>query len=212
MKGRGKAGRENSDLRQDPEQCRCGQEHHALLSTGDPPSSPSPSHASPGTRLSSLLELVGRLSVAQQARRCVTGGHCQHGGSRTDPTALCGGGRGDLRSPGHLGILAIRLITDETVLQTHAQPLASPSECFVLGKGVLGEVAAPRGTHPKALWPEPLGDLSVRSGYPPPHGPWPWVNPLPLARQRQLPLPVSTGLAKAPTLCWHRILRLNPPA
>lgn len=176
-----------------------------------PPTSPSPSHASPGTRLSSLLVLVGRLSAAQ---RCTTGGHRQR---RASPTARYGGGRGDLCFCGHRGDLAVTLIADKIVLQIHAQPLASPSGCLVQGKGVLGEVAAPRGTHPrrthpKVLWPNPFGDLSARSGYPPPHGPWPQANPLPLARQHPLPLPLSTGLAKAPTLCWHRILRLNPAA
>lgn len=133
------------------------------------------------------------------------------------PTALYGGGRGDLCSRGHRGDLAITLTADEIVLQIHAQTPASPSGCFVQGKGVLGKVAAPRGTHPrrthpKVLWPNPSGDLSARSGSPPPHGPWPRANPLPLARQHPLPLPPSTGLAKAPTLCWHRILRLNPAA
>lgn len=210
--GQGGAGRENPDLCQDRGQCRRGQGHRMLLSTGDPPpTSPSPSHASPGTRLSSLLVLVGCLSAAQ---RCTTGGHRQR---RASPTARYGGGRGDLCSCGHRGDLAVTLIADKIVLQIHAQPLASPSGCLVQGKGVLGEVAAPRGTHPrrthpKVLWPNPFGDLPARSGYPPPHGPWPQANPLPLARQHPLPLPLSTGLAKAPTLCWHRILQLNPAA
>lgn len=173
--GQGGAGRENPDLCQDRGQCRRGQGHHMLLSTGDPPTSPSPSHASPGTRLSSLLVLVGRLSAAQRSRRCTTGEHRQR---RASPTALYGGGRGDPCSCSHHGDPAIMLIADKIVLQIHAQPLASLSGCFVQGKGVLGKVAAPRGTHPrrthpKVLWPNPFGDLSARPGYPLPTAPGP---------------------------------------
>lgn len=44
------------------------------------------------------------------------------------------------------------------------------------------------------------------------HSPQPHVKPSPLAQQHHLPLHVSTGLAKAPTLCWHRLLWPNPAA
>lgn len=162
-KGRGGAGRENPDLRQDPERCRCGQGHRALLATGHPPTVSSPSHAGLGTGLSSLLELAGCLSAAQRARRGVTRGHRRWGGSRRDPTAPRWGGRGDPRSPGHLGILAVMLITGEIVLQPRAQPLGSPSGCFLLEKGVLGRVAAPRGTGPEGDPPQGVAAGALRA-------------------------------------------------
>lgn len=133
---------------------------------------------------------------------------CDGGTSPTGPTALHGGGRGDLRSPGHLGILAIILIADKIVLQNHAQPLASPGGCFVLGKGVFGRGGSPKRDPPQGtvarFLREALGRVQLS------------LSPRPLAPGEPAP---HRSAASAPAPCEHgaceishAVLAPDPPA
>lgn len=54
-------------------------------------------------------------------------------------------------------------ITCKIILQSRAQPLGSPSGCFLLEKGVSGRVAAPRGTGPEGDPPQGVAAGALRA-------------------------------------------------
>lgn len=187
--------RENPDPCQDPEKCCRGQGHHGLLFTGDLPV-PFPQQ----TRCEAQLPpRACRAFVRSPASEMVRGGgHRQCGRSRTDPVPCSGLAEGPApsRPPWPSRSSLMELVGSSVPDAWHHPAVLYPGT-----RGALGGLA-----HPEGPAPGRCGEGSSRPGpvLPPPR---------PLAPGEPAPAaPERTGLAKAPALGWHRLLRINPAA